>query len=175
MYFLFLPRQYTTMRVNTESMRCNYKATIRVAYLFQDVLLTLQEKLSIKCIEHFSLVLEQRMEGSGSKLLLLHEQEMLSQVSRCFLSFFCFLCLIFPSVTQTHTQTHTHSCSVFKKHLYPIVIYQHWHSRGDSSHYTYPLTHTCRYPKNAQTSHTHTHTHTYTHIHIHSPTLPAPF
>jgi hypothetical protein len=42
--------------------------------------MTLQEKLSIKCIEHFSLMLEQRTEGSGNRLLLLHEQEMLTQV-----------------------------------------------------------------------------------------------
>ena len=47
----------------------------------KDVILTLQEKLSIKSIEHFSLILEQRAEGCASKLLLLHEQEMLSQVS----------------------------------------------------------------------------------------------
>ncbi|KAK1876522.1 FERM and PDZ domain containing protein 4 [Dissostichus eleginoides] len=40
------------------------------------------KKLSIKCIEHFSLVLEHRTEGSGSRLLLLHEQEMLTQVTQ---------------------------------------------------------------------------------------------
>lgn len=49
--------------------------------VWQDVILTLQEKLSIKSIEHFSLVLEHRAEGSCSKLTLLHEQEMLTQVS----------------------------------------------------------------------------------------------
>lgn len=48
--------------------------------VFKDVILTLQEKLSIKSIEHFSLMLEQRSEGSASKLMLLHEQEMLIQV-----------------------------------------------------------------------------------------------
>lgn len=42
--------------------------------------MTLQEKLSIKSIEHFSLMLEQRAEGTASKLMLLHEQEMLTQV-----------------------------------------------------------------------------------------------
>lgn len=42
--------------------------------------MTLQEKLSIRSIEHFSLMLEQRAEGSASKLMLLHEQEMLTQV-----------------------------------------------------------------------------------------------
>lgn len=44
--------------------------------------MTLQEKLSIKSIEHFSLMLEHRAEGSASKQMLLHEQEMLTQV-RC--------------------------------------------------------------------------------------------
>lgn len=48
--------------------------------MLKDVILTLQEKLSIKSIEHFSLMLEQRAEGSASKLMLLHEQEMLTQV-----------------------------------------------------------------------------------------------
>lgn len=47
---------------------------------WKDVILTLQEKLSIKSIEHYSLMLEQRAEGSASKLMLLHEQEMLTQV-----------------------------------------------------------------------------------------------
>lgn len=49
-------------------------------YVIQDVIMTLQEKLSIKCIEHFSLMLEQKMEDLGSRLLLLHEQEMLTLV-----------------------------------------------------------------------------------------------
>lgn len=49
-------------------------------FFCKDVILTLQEKLSIKGIEHFSLMLEQRTEGAGTKLLLLHEQETLTQV-----------------------------------------------------------------------------------------------
>lgn len=68
--------------------------------LRQDVILTLQEKLSIKCIEHFSLVLEQRTEGSGSRLLLLHEQEMLSQVRHVS---FSFVFVFFPFPSDTHT------------------------------------------------------------------------
>uniref|UniRef100_A0A8D0GEV2 FERM and PDZ domain-containing protein 4 n=1 Tax=Sphenodon punctatus TaxID=8508 RepID=A0A8D0GEV2_SPHPU len=48
----------------------------------KDVILTLQEKLSIKCIEHFSLMLEQGTEGAGTKLLLLHEQETITQVTQ---------------------------------------------------------------------------------------------
>lgn len=51
-----------------------------ICSLLKDVILTLQEKLSIKCIEHFSLMLEQKTDGSGTKLLLLHEQETLTQV-----------------------------------------------------------------------------------------------
>lgn len=80
------------------------QVSIRVVCLLQDVILTLQEKLSIKCIEHFSLVLEQRTAGSGSKLLLLHEQEMLSQVQDVSSSFvFCFS--PFLSDANTHTRT----------------------------------------------------------------------
>lgn len=55
-------------------------------FLHKDVILTLQEKLSIKGIEHFSLMLEQRTEGAGTKLLLLHEQETLTQVCEMSLS-----------------------------------------------------------------------------------------
>uniref|UniRef100_A0A8C7GD81 FERM and PDZ domain containing 4 n=1 Tax=Oncorhynchus kisutch TaxID=8019 RepID=A0A8C7GD81_ONCKI len=60
----------------TKSFRFDCSTSIK------DVIMTLQEKLSIKCIEHFSLMLEQRTEGSGSKLLLLHEQEMLTRVTQ---------------------------------------------------------------------------------------------
>ncbi|XP_038862534.1 FERM and PDZ domain-containing protein 4, partial [Salvelinus namaycush] len=48
----------------------------------KDVILTLQEKLFIKSIEHFSLMLEHRHEGSASRLMLLHEQEMLTQATQ---------------------------------------------------------------------------------------------
>ncbi|XP_044043338.1 FERM and PDZ domain-containing protein 4-like isoform X3 [Siniperca chuatsi] len=75
---LFMPNVLKVYLENgqTKSFRFDSSTSIK------DVILTLQEKLSIKCIEHFSLVLEQRMEGSGSKLLLLHEQEMLTQVTQ---------------------------------------------------------------------------------------------
>lgn len=66
------------------------------------MIVTLQEKLSIKCMEHFSLVLEQRGEASGSRLLLLHEQETLSQVGRPGLSL---------AGWDTHTHTHPYLCS----------------------------------------------------------------
>ncbi|XP_041637381.1 FERM and PDZ domain-containing protein 4-like [Cheilinus undulatus] len=75
---LFMPNVLKVYLENgqTKSFRFDSSTSIK------DVILTLQEKLSIKCIEHFSLVLEQREEGSGSKLLLLHEQEMLTQVTQ---------------------------------------------------------------------------------------------
>ncbi len=58
--------------------------------------------------------------------------------------------------THTHTHTHIHFCSVFKQPLDHSVIYQHWRSRGDSSHYTYPP------------AHTHTHTHPHSQCPLHS-------
>ncbi|XP_055360126.1 FERM and PDZ domain-containing protein 4-like isoform X2 [Betta splendens] len=75
---LFMPNVLKVYLENgqTKSFRFDCSTSIK------DVILTLQEKLSIKCIEHFSLMLEQRAEGSGSKLLLLHEQEMLTQVTQ---------------------------------------------------------------------------------------------
>ncbi|XP_059183656.1 FERM and PDZ domain-containing protein 4-like [Centropristis striata] len=75
---LFMPNVLKVYLENgqTKSFRFDCSTSIK------DVILTLQEKLSIKCIEHFSLVLEHRTEGSGSKLLLLHEQEMLTQVTQ---------------------------------------------------------------------------------------------
>uniref|UniRef100_A0A665U7Z1 FERM and PDZ domain containing 4 n=1 Tax=Echeneis naucrates TaxID=173247 RepID=A0A665U7Z1_ECHNA len=75
---LFMPNVLKVYLENgqTKSFRFDSSTSIK------DVILTLQEKLSIKCIEHFSLMLEQRTEGSGNKLLLLHEQEMLTQVTQ---------------------------------------------------------------------------------------------
>ncbi|XP_068446536.1 FERM and PDZ domain-containing protein 4-like isoform X3 [Clinocottus analis] len=75
---LFMPNVLKVYLENgqTKSFRFDSSTSIK------DVILTLQEKLSIKGIEHFSLVLEHRTEGSGSKLLLLHEQEMLTQVTQ---------------------------------------------------------------------------------------------
>ncbi|KAJ8407064.1 hypothetical protein AAFF_G00287400 [Aldrovandia affinis] len=75
---LFMPNVLKVYLENgqTKSFRFDSSTSIK------DVILTLQEKLSIRSIEHFSLMLEQRDEGSASKLLLLHEQEMLSQVTQ---------------------------------------------------------------------------------------------
>ncbi|XP_038613268.1 FERM and PDZ domain-containing protein 4 isoform X2 [Tachyglossus aculeatus] len=75
---LFMPNVLKVYLENgqTKSFRFDCSTSIK------DVILTLQEKLSIKCIEHFSLMLEQRMEGPGTRLLLLHEQETLTQVTQ---------------------------------------------------------------------------------------------
>ncbi|XP_044838145.1 FERM and PDZ domain-containing protein 4 [Mauremys mutica] len=75
---LFMPNVLKVYLENgqTKSFRFDCSTSIK------DVILTLQEKLSIKCIEHFSLMLEQRIEGAGAKLLLLHEQETLAQVTQ---------------------------------------------------------------------------------------------
>ncbi|XP_062287252.1 FERM and PDZ domain-containing protein 4 [Scomber scombrus] len=75
---LFMPNVLKVYLENgqTKSFRFDSNTSIK------DVILTLQEKLSIKSIEHFSLMLEQRAEGSASKLMLLHEQEMLTQVTQ---------------------------------------------------------------------------------------------
>ncbi|KAG8451911.1 hypothetical protein GDO86_003921 [Hymenochirus boettgeri] len=75
---LFMPNVLKVYLENgqTKSFRFDSGTSIK------DVILTLQEKLSIKCIEHFSLMLEQTIEGAGTKLLLLHEQETLTQVTQ---------------------------------------------------------------------------------------------
>ncbi|XP_066475271.1 FERM and PDZ domain-containing protein 4 isoform X2 [Tiliqua scincoides] len=75
---LFMPNVLKVYLENgqTKSFRFDCSTSIK------DVILTLQEKLSIKCIEHFSLMLEQKSEGSATKLLLLHEQETLTQVTQ---------------------------------------------------------------------------------------------
>ncbi|XP_054976188.1 FERM and PDZ domain-containing protein 4 isoform X1 [Sorex araneus] len=75
---LFMPNVLKVYLENgqTKSFRFDCSTSIK------DVILTLQEKLSIRGIEHFSLMLEQRTEGAGTKLLLLHEQETLTQVTQ---------------------------------------------------------------------------------------------
>ncbi|XP_008263269.3 LOW QUALITY PROTEIN: FERM and PDZ domain-containing protein 4 [Oryctolagus cuniculus] len=75
---LFMPNVLKVYLENgqTKSFRFDCSTSIK------DVILTLQEKLSIKGIEHFSLTLEQRTEGVGTRLLLLHEQETLAQVTQ---------------------------------------------------------------------------------------------
>uniref|UniRef100_A0AAY5EGU5 FERM and PDZ domain containing 4 n=1 Tax=Electrophorus electricus TaxID=8005 RepID=A0AAY5EGU5_ELEEL len=75
---LFMPNVLKVYLENgqTKSFRFDCNTSIK------DVLLTLQEKLSIRSIEHFSLMLEHKAEGSGTRMVLLHEQEMLTQVTQ---------------------------------------------------------------------------------------------
>ncbi|XP_051564339.1 FERM and PDZ domain-containing protein 4-like isoform X2 [Myxocyprinus asiaticus] len=75
---LFMPNVLKVYLENgqTKSFKFDCNTSIK------DVILTLQEKLSIKSIEHFSLLLEHKTEGSATKLMLLHEQEMLTQVTQ---------------------------------------------------------------------------------------------
>uniref|UniRef100_A0A3Q4MIL2 FERM and PDZ domain containing 4 n=1 Tax=Neolamprologus brichardi TaxID=32507 RepID=A0A3Q4MIL2_NEOBR len=75
---LFMPNVLKVYLENGQTKSFKFDSTTSI----KDVILTLQEKLSIKSIEHFSLMLEQRAEGSASKLMLLHEQEMLTQVTQ---------------------------------------------------------------------------------------------
>uniref|UniRef100_A0A8C7YDD0 FERM and PDZ domain containing 4 n=1 Tax=Oryzias sinensis TaxID=183150 RepID=A0A8C7YDD0_9TELE len=75
---LFMPNVLKVYLENGQTKSFKFDSTTSI----KDVILTLQEKLSIKSIEHFSLMLEQRSEGSASKLMLLHEQEMLTQVTQ---------------------------------------------------------------------------------------------
>lgn len=103
----------------------NRNACILVS--LQDVILTLQEKLSIKCIEHFSLMLEQRTEGSGSRLLLLHEQEMLTQVRapRSLVPAPSLSALLSPYPRGTLATVHAHTPAQYSSSvLNPGVIYQ---------------------------------------------------
>ncbi|XP_068602325.1 FERM and PDZ domain-containing protein 4 [Brachionichthys hirsutus] len=75
---LFMPNVLKVYLENGQTKSFKFDSNTSI----KDVILTLQEKLSIKSIEHFSLMLEQRAEGSASKLMLLHEQEMLAQVTQ---------------------------------------------------------------------------------------------
>uniref|UniRef100_UPI0037E91662 FERM and PDZ domain-containing protein 4 isoform X2 n=2 Tax=Semicossyphus pulcher TaxID=241346 RepID=UPI0037E91662 len=75
---LFMPNVLKVYLENGQTKSFKFDSNTSI----KDVILTLQEKLSIKSIEHFSLMLEQRAEGSASKLMLLHEQEMLTQVTQ---------------------------------------------------------------------------------------------
>ncbi|XP_010771816.1 FERM and PDZ domain-containing protein 4 isoform X1 [Notothenia coriiceps] len=75
---LFMPNVLKVYLENGQTKSFKFDSSTSI----KDVILTLQEKLSIRSIEHFSLMLEQRAEGSASKLMLLHEQEMLTQVTQ---------------------------------------------------------------------------------------------
>ncbi|XP_022521350.2 FERM and PDZ domain-containing protein 4 isoform X2 [Astyanax mexicanus] len=75
---LFMPNVLKVYLENGQTKSFKFDSNTSI----KDVLLTLQEKLSIKSIEHFSLMLEQKTEGSSTRLMLLHEQEMLTQVTQ---------------------------------------------------------------------------------------------
>ncbi|TRY89813.1 hypothetical protein DNTS_018563 [Danionella cerebrum] len=71
---LFLPNVLKVYLENgqTKAFKFNKSTTVK------DIVLTLKGKLSIRCIEHFSLVLEQQY--NIAKLLLLHEDELIQKV-----------------------------------------------------------------------------------------------
>ncbi|XP_048852039.1 FERM and PDZ domain-containing protein 1 isoform X2 [Brienomyrus brachyistius] len=71
---LFLPNVLKVYLENgqTKAFKFDTKTTVK------DIVLTLKEKLSILCIEYFTLVLEQQY--SVTKLLLLHDDELVEQV-----------------------------------------------------------------------------------------------
>uniref|UniRef100_A0A8C8FTQ1 FERM and PDZ domain containing 4 n=1 Tax=Oncorhynchus tshawytscha TaxID=74940 RepID=A0A8C8FTQ1_ONCTS len=75
---LFMPNVLKVYLENGQTKSFKFDSNTSI----KDVILTLQEKLSVKSIEHFSLMLEHRNEGSASKLVILHEQEMLTQVTQ---------------------------------------------------------------------------------------------
>ncbi|KAJ8410988.1 hypothetical protein AAFF_G00180230 [Aldrovandia affinis] len=71
---LFLPNVLKVYLENGQTKAFKFEATTTV----KDIVLTLKEKLSIRCIEHFALVLEQQY--SIAKLLFLHDEELIQQV-----------------------------------------------------------------------------------------------
>ncbi|XP_036372512.1 FERM and PDZ domain-containing protein 1-like [Megalops cyprinoides] len=71
---LFLPNVLKVYLENGQTKAFKFEATTSV----KDIVMTLKEKLSIRCIEHFALVLEQQY--SITKLLLLHDEELIQQV-----------------------------------------------------------------------------------------------
>ncbi|XP_036407783.1 FERM and PDZ domain-containing protein 1-like [Megalops cyprinoides] len=71
---LFLPNVLKVYLENGQTKAFRFEATTTV----KDIVLTLKEKLSIRCIRHFALVLDQQY--SNSRLLLLHEEELIQQV-----------------------------------------------------------------------------------------------
>ncbi|XP_051506272.1 FERM and PDZ domain-containing protein 4-like [Myxocyprinus asiaticus] len=71
---LFLPNVLKVYLENGQTKAFKFHKTTTV----KDVVLTLKEKLSIRSIEHFSLVLEQQY--NNTKLLLLHEEELIQKV-----------------------------------------------------------------------------------------------
>ncbi|XP_076584389.1 uncharacterized protein frmpd1a [Chaetodon auriga] len=71
---LFLPNVLKVYLENGQTKAFKFEPSTTV----KDIVMTLKEKLSLSRIEHFSLVLEQQ--HSTTKLLLLHDEEMIQQV-----------------------------------------------------------------------------------------------
>uniref|UniRef100_UPI0037E9058E FERM and PDZ domain-containing protein 1 n=1 Tax=Semicossyphus pulcher TaxID=241346 RepID=UPI0037E9058E len=71
---LFLPNVLKVYLENGQTKAFKFEPSTTV----KDIVMTLKEKLSLSRIEHFSLVLEQQ--HSITKLLLLHDEEMIQQV-----------------------------------------------------------------------------------------------
>ncbi|XP_077574546.1 FERM and PDZ domain-containing protein 1-like [Stigmatopora nigra] len=71
---LFLPNVLKVYLENGQTKAFKFEPITTV----KDIVMTLKEKLSLRNIEHFSLVLEQQY--SVTKLLLLHEEERIQQV-----------------------------------------------------------------------------------------------
>uniref|UniRef100_A0A8C3R9G9 FERM and PDZ domain containing 1 n=1 Tax=Cyanoderma ruficeps TaxID=181631 RepID=A0A8C3R9G9_9PASS len=73
---LFMPNVLKVYLENGQTKAFRFERTTTV----KDIVLTLQEKLSIRSIAHFALVLEE--EYNLAKIHLLHEEELIAQVSR---------------------------------------------------------------------------------------------
>uniref|UniRef100_A0A8D2PQL0 FERM and PDZ domain containing 1 n=1 Tax=Zosterops lateralis melanops TaxID=1220523 RepID=A0A8D2PQL0_ZOSLA len=71
---LFMPNVLKVYLENGQTKAFRFERTTTV----KDILLTLQEKLSIRSIAHFALVLEEQY--NLAKIHLLHEEELIAQV-----------------------------------------------------------------------------------------------
>lgn len=65
---------------------------VLVCYHSQEVLVNLKEKLGLKCLEYFSLVVEDVRVPSQHKFIILQEQESLRQVSPLYCAVVFILC-----------------------------------------------------------------------------------
>ncbi|KAG8004055.1 FERM and PDZ domain-containing protein 1 [Nibea albiflora] len=70
-------------RLRSNPVKVRFAEEVVVNGHTQDIVLTLKDKLSIRAIEYFALVLEQQY--SITKLLLLHEDELIQKVKVCFI------------------------------------------------------------------------------------------
>ena len=82
-----------------------------VLWTLQDIVLTLKDKLSLRAIEYFALVLEQQY--SITKLLLLQEDELIQKVGEGA-----------GTHTHTHTQAHTRMHMHIHRHTH-LPVFAH--------------------------------------------------